>query len=393
MKVLGALWIASQLGNSLSVPNLPTVHPGSETSAMGLVLSTVVSQPTQPETTLPPGETRLTSQNRANQDATKVLQLSTSLTRWSEELRSVIKPALLRISVVRAGSDSQEMLSSQAVEPQDNAPSFHQAFSNQALKSCSQSALQTLTQNWKENSPVFQVRIEDALVVEVPTQQLANSIAQQIQQVFNQPNFDPSTLYPAVINGHPGAKSGQETIMEIADSDLSMLDMPSDLIAIAWVNNLRMALGEAPLPVPEAQAAAYGLKETEQEFEGTASWYGPYFHGRLTASGEEFDQDELTAAHPSLPFDTYLKVTNLENNRTLIVRVNDRGPYIGRRSLDLSWRSALCLGSEVSGVVPYRAVIMKPAPPGKSLEDSDTTPAMVSSTTTNRAADTKLAVR
>ncbi|HHP7243145.1 MAG TPA: septal ring lytic transglycosylase RlpA family protein, partial [Elainellaceae cyanobacterium] len=223
-----------------------------------------------------------------------------------------------------------------------------------------------------------------------PTQQLANVIAQQLQQLFNQPNFDPSTLYPAVINGHPGAKSDQEPIMEIDDPNLSLLDMPSELIAITWVNNLRIALGEAPLPMSEAQAAAYGLKETEQEFKGTASWYGPYFHGRLTASGEEFDQDELTAAHPSLPFDTYLKVTNLENNRTIIVRVNDRGPYIGRRSLDLSWRSALCLGSEVSGVVPYRAVIMKPVPLSKNLEDSDTTSAMVSSTVTDRASDETL---
>lgn len=377
MKVLGALWIASQLGGSLSVPNLPAVHPGSDTPTTGVVLPTVISQPTQSES-LTPDDGRL-SRNRLNQNATEVLQLSTSLTRWSEELRSVIEPALLRISVVRAGSDSQDK---ETIDRQDSTPS-----PNQTLNSCSKSALQLPSQHWRENSPIFQVRVEDALVVEVPTQRLANVIAQQVQQIFDQPNFDPSSLYPVVINGHPGAKSGQDIIMEIDDPDLDLLELPPELIAIAWVNNLRMALGEAPLPMSEAQAAAYGLKETEQEFEGTASWYGPYFHGRPTASGEEFDQDELTAAHPSLPFDTYLKVTNLENDRTIIVRVNDRGPYIGRRSLDLSRRSAFCLGSEVSGVVPYRAVIMKPAPPSTTPEDSDATPAMVSSATSDKEGD------
>ena len=70
--------------------------------------------------------------------------------------------------------------------------------------------------------------------------------------------------------------------------------------------------------------------------EGTASWYGPGFHGRKTANGERFDTQELTCAHKSLPFNTILKVTNLENGRYTIVRVNDRGPYVRGRIIDLS---------------------------------------------------------
>ncbi len=70
--------------------------------------------------------------------------------------------------------------------------------------------------------------------------------------------------------------------------------------------------------------------------EGTASWYGPGFHGRKTANGERFDTQELTCAHKSLPFNTILKVTNLENGRYTIVRVNDRGPYVRGRIVDLS---------------------------------------------------------
>ncbi|NJL45435.1 MAG: septal ring lytic transglycosylase RlpA family protein, partial [Leptolyngbyaceae cyanobacterium SM2_3_12] len=99
---------------------------------------------------------------------------------------------------------------------------------------------------------------------------------------------------------------------------------------------------------------AYGLGETPQTFRGTASWYGPYFHGRQTATGERFNQHALTAAHKSLPFGTYLKVRNVLNDKTVVVRVNDRGPYVGERSLDLSYAAAQCLGSEYVGVIPTR---------------------------------------
>ena len=136
-------------------------------------------------------------------------------------------------------------------------------------------------------------------------------------------------------------------------------------LAVEWVNNLRLALGKSPLTVVSAEGQQPLLKKTEKRFKGTASWYGPYFHGRITATGEIFNQDELTAAHPSLPFDTYLQVRNLLNNRTVVVRINDRGPYIGDRSLDLSREAARRLDSETVGVIPYEATFMEPV----SLED------------------------
>jgi rare lipoprotein A len=74
--------------------------------------------------------------------------------------------------------------------------------------------------------------------------------------------------------------------------------------------------------------------------EGIASWYGPGFHGRKTASGERFNQRDLTCAHRTLPFGTRLKVTNLANGESLIVTVNDRGPYVGKRIVDLSREAA-----------------------------------------------------
>ena len=76
----------------------------------------------------------------------------------------------------------------------------------------------------------------------------------------------------------------------------------------------------------------------------TASWYGPGFHGRLTASGERFDQNALTAAHRTLSFGTRVRVTNHATGRSVVVRINDRGPFVGNRAIDLSRGAARAIG-------------------------------------------------
>ena len=81
-----------------------------------------------------------------------------------------------------------------------------------------------------------------------------------------------------------------------------------------------------------------------------ASWYGPGFNGRLTANGEVYDQEALTAAHPTLPFGTQVRVTNLTNGRQVVVRINDRGPYIAGRGIDLSHGAAVVLDMEDQGI-------------------------------------------
>lgn len=95
---------------------------------------------------------------------------------------------------------------------------------------------------------------------------------------------------------------------------------------------------------------------------GTASWYGSDFHGRHTANGEVFDMHALTAAHPTLPLPSYAYVTNLSNNRTVLVRVNDRGPYVGDRMIDLSRASADALGLRGRGTGRVRVRYAGPAP-------------------------------
>lgn len=95
---------------------------------------------------------------------------------------------------------------------------------------------------------------------------------------------------------------------------------------------------------------------------GTASWYGPTFHGQPTASGEIFDQEALTAAHPTLPIPSLVQVTNLENGREVIVRVNDRGPFVGERLIDMSRGAALVLGFEDAGQARVHVRYLGPAP-------------------------------
>lgn len=112
------------------------------------------------------------------------------------------------------------------------------------------------------------------------------------------------------------------------------------------------ANGRWYVPTPEP-----GYEQT-----GTASWYGPTFHGQATSSGEIFDQEALTAAHPTLPIPSLVQVTNLENGREVIVRVNDRGPFVGDRLIDLSRGSAEVLGFEQQGQARVHVRYLGPAP-------------------------------
>ncbi len=107
---------------------------------------------------------------------------------------------------------------------------------------------------------------------------------------------------------------------------------------------------------------------------GVASWYGPNFHGRQTANGEIFDQYAISAAHPTLPLPSYVRVTNLENNKSIVVRVNDRGPFASGRIIDLSKRTADILGVIRNGTARVRVRYVGKAP----LEGDDTRMLMAS---------------
>jgi len=113
--------------------------------------------------------------------------------------------------------------------------------------------------------------------------------------------------------------------------------------------------------------------------QGIASWYGPGFHGRRTANGEVYNQFAMTAAHQTLPADTRVRVTNLTNGRTVVVRINDRGPFVDDRIIDLSYAAAREIEMIGPGTAPVRLEVLAPgwvapAPPVPPVEVAEVAP-------------------
>lgn len=167
-------------------------------------------------------------------------------------------------------------------------------------------------------------------------------------------------LYVIEVNGQELVTVDSETILPDTTND-------SAEDALQATNRLRRQMGgAAPLneiegkPEPEPEPAQVTWRSIYQQIKGWASWYGPGFDGNLTASGETFDQYELTAAHPSLPFGTMVRVTNQDNGKSIVVRINDRGPYVGDRVIDLSKGAAQALGMIGSGVAPVQVDVLSP---------------------------------
>src|SRR5208283_4772394 len=103
-----------------------------------------------------------------------------------------------------------------------------------------------------------------------------------------------------------------------------------------------------------------GVSQNRPYQVGTASWYGEQFQGKPTASGEPFDMRDFTAAHPSLPLGSFVKVTNLRNGKAVVVRINDRGPVVDGRIIDVSCNAAQALGFKERGVQTVRLDLYQP---------------------------------
>ena len=121
----------------------------------------------------------------------------------------------------------------------------------------------------------------------------------------------------------------------------------------------------APSKAPQSPADWSTFRQT-----GEASWYGPTFHGKTTANGERYNMLGMTAAHQQLPFNTMVKVTNLANGVTAVVRINDRGPFLKGRILDLSYAAARALKANGPGTIRIRLEVVKVGPAKKSATNS-----------------------
>lgn len=185
---------------------------------------------------------------------------------------------------------------------------------------------------------------------------------------------DETQEYLVEVNGEP---------LLVVDAETRLADTTNKVAedALQVTNRLRRLLGKAPPlavianqpePKPPEPTATNDVKPAEPEVvepqpdrvrytqNGWASWYGPGFHGNRSASGEIFNQYAMTAAHRTLPFGTWVRVTNLNNGLTAMVRINDRGPFTGGRIIDLSIGAAEAIGMVSSGVAPVRVEILDP---------------------------------
>jgi rare lipoprotein A len=214
---------------------------------------------------------------------------------------------------------------------------------------------------------------ETSSVVQDPTAR-ASAIAAKLNQLY-QSGVDAKQISVAWKSEKNSSGDKVEQYVIKADrSDVVTIDAQTyspdtsknlERDALQVTNRLRRLLGGAS-PVSQVDGKPKMLVSTTSfssgsvlsSAQGWASWYGPGFDGNYTASGEVFNQNALTAAHPSLPMGTQVRVTNLDTGRTVLVRINDRGPYHGGRILDLSAGAARVIGVMDSGVAPIRLEVM-----------------------------------
>lgn len=140
----------------------------------------------------------------------------------------------------------------------------------------------------------------------------------------------------------------------------------SFLLSCAGAQKMPAPLPGHPKPYKVSKRWYQPLKDAQGFRErGMASWYGRGFHGRKTASGETYDMYALTAAHRTLPLGTYVRVHNLNNGKAVDVRINDRGPFVHRRIIDLSFKAAKRIGLVVPGTAPVEIVSLRSAKGGE----------------------------
>ncbi|MBO6135951.1 MAG: septal ring lytic transglycosylase RlpA family protein [Fibrobacter sp.] len=139
----------------------------------------------------------------------------------------------------------------------------------------------------------------------------------------------------------------------------SLLVCLAVLLSGCAAGNAKIASRKGYVRFPEKQYASGEKAEIGLKIKGEASYYGPGFHGKQTASGEIFDQDDFTCAHKSLPFGTKLKVVRVDNGSSVVVRVNDRGPYVDGRILDLSVAAGKKIGLDKVGHAEVVATVIE----------------------------------
>ena len=207
---------------------------------------------------------------------------------------------------------------------------------------------------------IYAVRINGSDVFTFPEKALGDrplrqveAIAERINQLLRE-SIGPVSVKPDLANDKVTIRMGEQLILAIEDQLAQELESTTTEVAMEWVDNLSSAISDVG-----ANAQRSFMQRNRARLEsGRASWYGGSFHGRRTANGETFDKEALTAAHRTLPFGTVVLVTNATNGRSVIVRINDRGPFSPGRHIDLSKRAAEDIGMIRSGTAPVEIEIL-----------------------------------
>jgi rare lipoprotein A len=209
----------------------------------------------------------------------------------------------------------------------------------------------------------------ESLLASADPVERATAAAALINQL-NRDGLDSSQIIPAWENGNYVINLGDRATLKLDTQVVfpqSLQDQTQDVLESA--NLLRRLLGGAN-PVSEVKNSPKPKVAASSSFRpalnnrivgvmsGMASWYGPGFDGNYSASGEVFNASDLTAAHPNLPFGTLVRVVNMDNGQSVVVRINDRGPYAHDRVIDISTAAANVIGLIASGVAPVRLEVL-----------------------------------
>jgi hypothetical protein len=213
-------------------------------------------------------------------------------------------------------------------------------------------AVVSMTKNGQVRADVY-VRLQRVISLMGDDGTKANEIADALNRANARGLLRADKITPGRRGGQYALMAGREPILTVDDKLAATQGVRPASLVLRWMDNLRTAMGG----VPFARTASRGGTLFAGSAVGHASWYGPGFHGHRTANGERFDMYAMTAAHKTLPLGTLLLVTNLRNRRSCLVRVNDRGPYVAGRMLDLSAGAAKSIG--IGGVGTVRIDILR----------------------------------
>ncbi len=274
-------------------------------------------------------------------------------------------PSSNQKSEVKVKFNEQNPLKSQSTKnPAIKVASSDGKKNSEAVKLPSASSEQSSSESLQESIDSF-----DYLLTSRNPVERATAAAALINQL-KRDGIDANTIIPAWKNGDYVIKFGDRAMLKFDKQALFSESLQNQNQSVLESANLlrRLLGGAAPvaevLNAPKPQLAARAIFSPSLNsrvvgvMSGMASWYGPGFDGNYSASGEVFNARDLTAAHPSLPFGTLVRVVNMDNGQSVVVRINDRGPYAHGRVIDISEAAAGVIGLISSGVAPVKLEVL-----------------------------------